>query len=165
MNSSQQRCITDSTDTKVLWLSFLCRSSSVFRMVLYFTDGIRQDLWVRNWQNHSLHFSCFYPFSFARLFVKCLVFLDFFFLQAGRIQGQFWRPLTSKSPVLFQYILPPFPSPGPVPKVDCIRTCFTVVRAAGHESLLRNTYSKNHSDSPLVLPFRSIILIDHYVVG
>lgn len=87
------------------------------------------------------------------------------FSQAGRIQGQFWRPLTSKSPGFFQDILLPFPSPGPVSKVDRMRMCFTVVRTAGHESLLRNTYTKNRSDSPLVLPFRSIILIDHYVVG
>lgn len=86
-------------------------------------------------------------------------------LQAGRTQGQFWRPGTSKPPGFFQDIVPTFPFPGPVPKEYHIRMCFTVVRAAQHESLLRNTYTKNRSDSPLVLPFRSIILIDHYVVG
>ena len=42
---------------------------------------------------------------------------------------------------------------------------FPEVRLAQHESLLRKTPTPKHADSPLVLPFRSIILIDHYVVA
>ena len=42
---------------------------------------------------------------------------------------------------------------------------FPEVRLAQHESLLRKTPTPKHADSPLVLPFRSIILIDHCVVG
>lgn len=42
---------------------------------------------------------------------------------------------------------------------------FPEVRLAQHESLLRNTPTPKHTDSLLVLPFRSIILIDHCVVA
>ena len=39
------------------------------------------------------------------------------------------------------------------------------VRLAQHGSLLRKTPTPKYADGPLVLPFRSIILIDHCVVG
>lgn len=39
------------------------------------------------------------------------------------------------------------------------------VSLAQPESLVKNTGTLKHSDSRLVLPFRSIILIDHCAVG